>query len=134
MDFGFTEEQEFLRSEVRKVLDERCPLEQVRAISEADGGAGYSPELWKEIAELGWLGLCVPEAHGGAGLGQVDLVVLLEETGRSLFPSPLLATSVAVAALREAGSEAQQARFLPSLADGTAIGSPALQEDADAVR
>jgi alkylation response protein AidB-like acyl-CoA dehydrogenase len=131
MDFGFTEEQELLRSEVRKYLDEKCPLGQVRAISEAEGGAGFSPELWKEIAELGWLGLCVPEAHGGAGLSQVDLVVLLEETGRSLFPSPLLATTLAVAALREAGSEAQQARWLPSLADGTAIGSPALQEDAD---
>jgi len=131
MNFGFSEEQDLLRAEIRKWLDERCPLEEVRRIGEAEGGPGYSPELWKEIAGLGWVGLSVPEAHGGAGLGWVDLTVLLEETGRTLFPSPLVSTTLAAAALREAGSEEQQARWLPRLADGTAIGTLAVQATPD---
>lgn len=131
MNFGFTDEQELLRSEVRKFLDERCPLEEVRRITEAKG-PGYSPELWKEIAELGWTGLVIPEEHGGAGLGWVDWVVLLEETGRSLFPSPLLSNTLAAAAIRAGGNPAQQARWLPGLARGTEIGSLVLREAADA--
>lgn len=126
MNFGFTEEQELLRSEVRKYLDAHCDLQAVRALTEE--GEGFSREQWKQIAELGWLGLTIPEAHGGAGLGWVDLVVLLEETGRSLFPSPLLSHTVAAAALCEAGSVAQQARWLPALADGSTIGTLALLE------
>jgi alkylation response protein AidB-like acyl-CoA dehydrogenase len=129
MNFGFSDEQELLRSEVRKYLDEKCPLSEVRAISERPDG--FSRERWKEIAELGWLGLTIPEAHGGAGLGWIDLLVVLEETGRTLFPSPLVSTTLAAAALREAGSEAQQARWLPPLADGSAIGTLALQEASD---
>jgi alkylation response protein AidB-like acyl-CoA dehydrogenase len=129
MNFGFTEEQEVLRAEVRKWLDEKSPLSEVRDVVETP--AGFSRERWKEIAELGWLGLTVPERFGGAGLGWVDLLVLLEETGRTLFPSPLVSTTVAIAAIRDAGSEAQQARWLPALADGSAIGTLALQEAGD---
>ena len=120
------EEQELLRSEARKFLDERCPVEEVRRISEAD--PGHSPELWKEIAGLGWTGLTIPEAHGGTGLGWVDLVVLLEELGRGLFPSPLLSTTLAAAAIRGAGTPEQHARWLPRLAEGSAIGSLAFHE------
>ena len=129
MNFGFTEEQELLRQEVRKFLDTSCPMEEVRKIAETP--EGYSRELWKQIAELGWLGLAIDEAHGGAGLGQVDLVVLLEETGRSLFPSPLLANTIAAAALSEGGSEAQRARWLPGLADGSTIATLAVTEAGD---
>ncbi len=126
MNFGFTEEQELLRAEVRKFLDEHAPLEQVRKWMETP--EGFSRELWKQIAELGWPGLLVPEPHGGAGLGFVDLTVVLEETGRTLLPSPLLATTLAAATIRDAGSSAQQARWLPSLADGSAIGTVAVLE------
>lgn len=129
MNFGFTEEQELLRAEVRKWLDEKSPLAEVRAVVETPDG--FSRERWKEIAELGWLGLTVPERFGGAGLGWVDLLVVLEETGRTLFPSPLVSTTVAIAAIRDAGSEAQQARWLPALADGSAIGTLALLEAGD---
>lgn len=129
MNFGFSEEQELLRSEVRKFLDQRAPLDEVRKISESD--QGYSPEQWAQIAELGWLGLTVPEVHGGAGLGWVDLVVLLEETGRSLYPSPLISNTTAIAAIREAGDEEQQARWLPGLAEGSRIGTLALLERSD---
>ncbi len=66
MNFGFTEEQQILRAEVRKYLEQRCPMEDARRIM--DSAEGYCPERWKEIAELGWLGLLVPESCGGAGL------------------------------------------------------------------
>jgi alkylation response protein AidB-like acyl-CoA dehydrogenase len=129
MDFGFSEEQDLLRAEVRKFLDARCPLPEVRKLMET--GPGYSPELWAELAQLGWLGLTIPEGFGGAGLGWVDLVVLLQETGRSLFPSPLVSTTLAAAAILETGTEEQKQRWLPSLADGTRIGTLALLEASD---
>jgi alkylation response protein AidB-like acyl-CoA dehydrogenase len=129
MNFGFTEEQELLRAEVRKLLDQRCPLEEVRRLMETP--EGFSRELWKEMAELGWVGLTLPESAGGAGLGWVDLTVLLEETGRTLFPSPLLSTALAASALGEAGSPEQQARWLPSLADGSRIATLAFLEAGD---
>ena len=101
MNFGFTEEQELLRQQVRKFLDSRSPLTEVRKIIES--GAGYSAALWREIGALGWLGLTIPEALGGAGLDWIDLAVVLEETGRTLFPSPLISTTLAAAALIRGG-------------------------------
>jgi alkylation response protein AidB-like acyl-CoA dehydrogenase len=129
MNFAFTEEQELLRAEVRKFLDQSCPMEQVRKISAS--AAGYSHALWTQTAELGWPGLTIAEKWGGAGLGFEDLVVLLEETGRALHPSPLLATTLAATAIRHAGSEAQQERWLPALASGSRIGTVALLEGSD---
>jgi acyl-CoA dehydrogenase len=129
MDFGLSEEQELLRQEVRKFLDEKSPMESVRDVMATP--QGYSEALWRELAGLGWLGLVVPEAYGGAGLGWVDLIVLLEETGRSLFPSPLLATTLAASALVEHGSDAQRERWLPGLVDGSRIGTLAILEDGE---
>jgi alkylation response protein AidB-like acyl-CoA dehydrogenase len=131
MNFGFTEEQHLLRSEVRKFLAERCPLDEVRRIGEER--AGFCPRLWSEITELGWPGLTIAEAHGGAGLAWLDLVVLLEEAGRQLLPLPLLSSSVAARAIAEAGSETQQARWLPQLASGEQIGTLAVYEQDDAI-
>jgi alkylation response protein AidB-like acyl-CoA dehydrogenase len=129
MNFGFTEEQDLLRQEVRKLLDARAPIAEVRKLAETP--EGFSRDLWKQMGELGWLGLTIPEPHGGAGLGWVDLVVLLEETGRSLFPSPLIATTLAAAGIADAGNAAQQAAWLPRLADGSAIGTVAVLEAGD---
>jgi alkylation response protein AidB-like acyl-CoA dehydrogenase len=129
MNFGFTEEQELLRAEVRRFLDQNCPLDEVRKIAETP--EGHSRSLWERIAELGWVGLVLPDAHGGAGLGWVDLVVVLEETGRTLFPSPLVATVLAATAIERGGSAEQQARWLPGLADGSCIGAPAVLEASD---
>jgi len=126
VDFAFSEEQELLRDQVRKWLDERCPLEEVRRI--ADTPEGFSRELWKELGELGFLGLSIAEEHGGAGLGWVDLSLLLEETGRSLFPSPLISTLVAASLIADAGSDAQRSALLPGLADGSRVIVPALSE------
>jgi alkylation response protein AidB-like acyl-CoA dehydrogenase len=129
MNFGFSEEQDLLRQEVRKFLDTNCPLAEVRKLMETP--EGFSRALWKQMGELGWLGLTIPEAQGGAGLGWVDLVVVLEEMGRSLFPSPFLATTIAAAAIREAGSDEQRQRWLPLLADGSKIGTLAYLEPSD---
>jgi alkylation response protein AidB-like acyl-CoA dehydrogenase len=134
MNFGFSEEQELLRAEVRKFLDQNAPLDEVRKIVEApDGFAGDSlgRSLWNRMAELGWVGLTIPELYGGVGLDWVTAVVLLEETGRSLFPSPLISTMIAARAIERAGSEEQKARWLPQLADGSRIGSFALLEQND---
>jgi alkylation response protein AidB-like acyl-CoA dehydrogenase len=129
MNFGFTDEQELLRQEVRKVLAARAPMAEVRRLAETP--EGFSRDLWKQMGELGWLGLTIPEAQGGAGLGWVDLVVLLEEAGRSLLPSPLIATTLAAATIVDAGSAAQQEHWLPRLAHGSAIGSIAVLEAGD---
>jgi alkylation response protein AidB-like acyl-CoA dehydrogenase len=131
MNFGFTEEQELLRAEVRKFLDQNCNLDEVRKISESE--EGYSRHLWDRMAELGWVGLRMPEAFGGVSLGWVDLVVVLEETGRTLFPSPMVATQLAAGAIELAGNATQQARFIPGLADGSKIGSFALLEASDSL-
>lgn len=129
MNFGFTEEQELLRAEVRKFLDQNAPLEQVRKMVETP--EGFDRALWRRMAELGWLGLTVPEEHGGVGLDLVTMLVLLEETGRTLFPSPLVSTLIASQAIQRFGSAAQQAAWLPGLADGSRVGSFALVEASD---
>lgn len=128
MNFGFTEEQELLRAELRKFLDQNSPLEEVR--KQVETPEGFSRPLWQRMAELGWTGLSIPEAHGGVGLGWVDLVVVLEETGRSLFPSPLIGNLLAARALELAGSAAQQAAHLPGLASGAKLATVALCGDA----
>jgi alkylation response protein AidB-like acyl-CoA dehydrogenase len=110
------EEHAQLRTEARRWLDERFPIARVRALAESD--AGEDPADWRELAALGWLGLCVPEKHGGAGLGAVHLAVLLEETGRRLLPCPLLSSTLAALALVQGGSEEQKARWLPPLVAG----------------
>jgi len=129
MNFGFTEEQGFLRDAVRKFVDDRCPMAEVRRLMGTPNA--HSAELWKALAEQGSLGLLIPEEHGGAGLAWVDFVVVLEETGRTLMPSPLVSTALAAVALCEAGSSAQQGRWLPRLADGQAIGTLAVLEASD---
>lgn len=115
----YDEEHAFLREEARRWLGERCPIQEVRRL--AEDPRGDDPRVWQELAELGWLGLLVPEAHGGAGLGAVHLAVLSEECGRRLFPSPLLATQLAGLVLARAGSDAQREAWLPGICDGTVV-------------
>ena len=129
MNFGFTEEQELLRAEVRKFLDQNCPLDEVRKIAATP--EGVARPLWDRMAELGWVGLTLPDRYGGIGLGWVDLVVVLEETGRSLFPSPLIATVLGATALELAGSQAQQKRWLPRIGAGQSLATLALLEASD---
>ncbi len=129
MNFGFTEEQELLRREVRKFLDEQCPIDEVRRIAETPDG--YASEQWKQLGGLGRLGLAIPERYGGAGLGWEELVVLLEETGRTLFPAPLISSVLAASAILESGDDTQKERWLSRIADGSCIGTLALIEEGD---
>ncbi len=129
MNFGLTQEQELLRAEVRKFLDQNAPLDEVRKLVESE--EGFSRHLWDRMAELGWVGLTIADEHGGVGLDWVTLCVVLEETGRSLFPSPLISSAIAAHAIARAGSAKQKARWLPGLADGSRIGTFALLEQSD---
>jgi alkylation response protein AidB-like acyl-CoA dehydrogenase len=90
MDFSFTSEQQELRSQARSFLAGRFPAERVAEL--ADSAQGWDPASWRELAELGWLGVSIPEEHGGAGLGFVEEAVLFEELGRALYPGPYFAT------------------------------------------
>lgn len=125
-DFGFTEEHEVLRTEARRFLEERCPFSEVRRLAETPDG--FDTGVWKELGSLGWVGLTLPEAHGGAGLGALHLALLLEEMGRRLLPSPFFGSLLAGFALEAAGTPAQLARFAPALASGETIGALALHE------
>jgi len=119
MNFGFSEEQELLRSTARKFFENECPSSIVRELMETP--EGMSRALWERIAEQGWLGLPYPEAYGGLGLGFVDLTVLMEEMGRAVVPGPFLSTVLLGGlAILEAGSDAQKSAWLPRIAAGEA--------------
>ena len=127
MNFDFSDEQKQLRDEARKFLSEKCPPKAVRAV--LDGKAAYDRELWQGLAEMGFLGVAIPEAYGGAGAGQLELCVIAEEMGRALAPVPFSSTVyLAAEALLIAGSEAQKQKWLPKIAKGEAIGTLALFE------
>jgi alkylation response protein AidB-like acyl-CoA dehydrogenase len=119
MDFGFSEEQELLRSTARKFLENECTSQFVRTMMETESAS--TPEFWAKLAEQGWLGLIYPEAYGGAGLGLVDLVVLMEEMGRAVMPGPYFSTILLGGlAILNAGSEAQKKEWLPKISMGEA--------------
>ncbi len=119
MNFGFSDEQELLRATARKFLDNECTSTFVRQrMAEA---AGVTDEFWGKLAEQGWLGLVYPEAHGGSGLGFVDLTVLMEEMGRCMMPGPYFSTVLLGGlTILEAGSAEQQSAWLPRIAGGKA--------------
>src|SRR5437763_7725463 len=127
MNFDFSDEQKQMRDEARKFLAEKCPPKAVREV--LDGKAPYDKELWKGLAEMGFLGIAIPEAFGGAGAGHLELCVIAEEMGRALAPVPFSSTVyLAAEALMIAGSDAQKQKWLPKIASGEAIGTLALFE------
>jgi alkylation response protein AidB-like acyl-CoA dehydrogenase len=127
MNFDFSEEQKQLRDEARKFLAEKCPPTAVRTV--LDGKATYDRELWKGLADMGFLGVAIPETYGGAGAGHLELCVIAEEMGRALAPVPFSSTVyLAAEALLIAGSEAQKQQWLPLIASGKAIGTLGLFE------
>ncbi len=127
MDLGFTEEQEMLRTMARDFLTKECPKKMVREMVEDE--RGYPPELWRKMAELGWMGLVFPEKYGGTGMGFLDLVVLLEEMGRACLPGPYFSTVILGGlTILDAGSEEQKSEFLPKIARGELILTLALVE------
>ena len=128
MNLDFTEEQLMLREAARDFLVKKFPKKVVREFEESE--TGYSPEIWKEIAELGWMGLVFPEKYGGAGMTFLDLAVLLEEMGRACLPGPFFSTVVLGALpVLDFGNEDQKQRYLPRIARGELIFTLALTED-----
>jgi alkylation response protein AidB-like acyl-CoA dehydrogenase len=128
MDFAFTPDQILLKNSVRAFLDEHCKPATVRLLW--DDPRGESEAMWKEMAQLGWLGLSLPEEHGGSGLGMVETALLLEELGRAAYPGPYWPTMLVAHVIAEAGFDAQKKRWLGAIAGGGARAALALL-DAD---
>jgi len=127
MDLTLTPEQQLLVREVREFLAGACPIEHVRAMECDD--RGFSQDLLREMGHLGWFGVTLPEELGGSGQTLLEAVLLLEEMGRVLLPSPYLETAVVAGPLLLAlGSDDQRRRWLPSLAAGEAVATLALVE------
>jgi alkylation response protein AidB-like acyl-CoA dehydrogenase len=132
MDFGISEEQEHLKTSAREFLTGECPTTFVRKVMASDDGA--AADLYAQIAKLGWNGLIIPEKFGGAGLGMLDMTMLLEEQGYAAMPGPFLFSSVlAASALKEFGSDELQKQWLPALAEGKAVGTIAIAEEDDGI-
>jgi alkylation response protein AidB-like acyl-CoA dehydrogenase len=126
MDLRFSEAQDILRKMARDFLTTECPKTLVRELEKSE--KGYSPQLWKKMAELGWMGLIIPEKYDGMGYTFQDLTVLLEETGRNILPGPLICTITSVFPIIEAGTEEQKKEFLPKIARGELILTTAFLE------
>ncbi len=126
MDLGLTEDQEMLRSMAREFIEQETPRTFVRDMEEDD--RGFTADMWQKIAQVGWLGLIVPEEHGGTGQNLVDLGILLEEVGHGVMPGPFFNTALTTVAILDAGSDAQKAEFLPRIAAGDLIATTAILE------
>ncbi|MCS3453467.1 MULTISPECIES: acyl-CoA dehydrogenase family protein [Bradyrhizobium] len=131
MALVLTEEQSMLRDSARGLISDKAPVAHLRSLRDATDATGFSRDLWKTFAEMGFSGLLVPDQFGGSGLGCVEAGIVMEEIGRTLMPSPFLATSVlAASALSRGGSEAQKAQHLPKIADGSLLAALAIDEGA----
>jgi acyl-CoA dehydrogenase len=129
MNFDFSDDSKLLREQAQRFLREQCTPKVVRHVLE--GHAPYAPELWRAMAEMGWLGAAIPESYDGAGLGYEALCVLAEELGRVLAPVPFASTVfLASEAILAAGSEAQKRDYLPKIVRGELIATFALAEGA----
>src|SRR5512136_2275030 len=127
MDLGLNEQQEMLRKMARDFLTTECPKKLVRDMEEDE--KGYSPELWRKMAELGWLGLPFAEQYGGMASSFLDLCVLMEEMGRACLPSPFFPTVILSGlAIADAGDDAQKQEFLTAIANGERIVAFAMDE------
>jgi acyl-CoA dehydrogenase len=129
VDLVLSEEQELLARTAREFVAGRSSLRRIRQLRDGGDPDGFSRELWSEMAALGWLGIVLPEEYGGAGLGYMELMVVLEALGRGLMPEPLVSTLLLGAgAVLLGGSEAQKREHLPEVAAGTRLLALAFQE------
>lgn len=126
MDLGLSEDQEMLKSMAREFLEKEAPRLFVRDMEEDE--RGFTPDLWQKVAQVGWLGLIVPEQYGGTGQNLVDLGILIEEVGRGLLPGPFFNTALSTVALLDVGTAAQRREFLPRIARGDLIATTAVLE------
>jgi alkylation response protein AidB-like acyl-CoA dehydrogenase len=127
MDLLLSEEEEMLKKAARDFLTDKCPKTLVKELEQDE--KGYSPQLWQEMAELGWMGLAFPEKYGGSGMKFLDLSIVLEEMGRACLPGPFFSTVVLGGLpILDFGSEKQKQEYLPKIAEGKAILALALTE------
>jgi alkylation response protein AidB-like acyl-CoA dehydrogenase len=132
MDFGLSDEQHQLKESARAFLNGECPTPTLRKIMASEDG--YPRELYAQIAKLGWSGLIVPEEFGGAGLGMLDMAMILEEGGYAAMPGPFLFSSVlAASALKLGGSRELNSKWLSPLAEGKVIGTVGIVESAGSI-
>jgi alkylation response protein AidB-like acyl-CoA dehydrogenase len=127
VDFELDEEQTMLRESAGEFLKRECPMELVRSLQESD--EKHSPELWRKMADLGWMGLHLPEEYGGTDWSFLHMAVLLEEMGYALCPAPFVSTTILGSLpILEAGTEEQKRRILPQVAGGGSILTMAITE------
>ncbi len=127
MEVNLSEEQIQMARQARRFCENVMPMEYVRSMLEDE--RGFTEAVWNQMAEMGWTGMCLPEAYGGLGLSLLDLSVVLEEMGRALAPGPFFSTVLlAAATIARAGTEEQKKRYLPEIASGALRGSLALYE------
>jgi alkylation response protein AidB-like acyl-CoA dehydrogenase len=129
VELVLTEDQELLAQTATDFVRQHSPVSRVRALRDAADPIGFSRDVWKQMAELGWVGILIPEEYGGASMGLADLAVVLEALGRSLAPEPFLSTVLLGGQLlTHAGSDAQKQTWLPGVASGDKILTVAYQE------
>jgi len=127
MNFEFTDDQRAIKRTAHEFLEARYRLDTVREL--AEGERGFTDEQWRELVELGWPGVIVPEDHGGLGLGAVELIVIAEEMGYALAPSPLSSNTCAALLLVAGGTDEMRARWLEPLARGELRGTVAVWDE-----
>jgi len=128
MDFTLSEEQEMLKTMAKDFLTDKYPKSLIKELEEDE--KGYSSEIWQEIAELGWMGLVLPEEYGGSGMSFLDLCVLLEEAGKASLSGPLFSTVVLGGLpLLKYGTDEQKQEYLPKIAGGETIVTMAMTEE-----
>ena len=124
-----TEEQTMIRDAAKGWAQEASPVAKLRALRDSGSRAPFEPAVWADMAEMGWAGVLIDEAHGGSGFGYLSLGLILEETGRTLTASPLLSTAlIGASAISLFGSEAQKGQWLPKIAAGELVTALAVDE------
>ena len=125
------EEQSMLRDAAKSWTQEKSPVTAFRKMRDSGVEIGYDANAWNEMAEMGWAGVIIPEEYGGSAFGYLSIGLILEELGRTLTASPLVASGVGTAsALVLGGSDAQKSEWLPKIADGSVVGALAVDEGA----
>ncbi len=129
MNLVINEEQQMLKTSAKEFLKNRAPVEALRKLRDSNDPKGYDPQLWKEMAEMGWASLNIPEAYGGMDFGFVGLGQVLEEMGRTLVASPMVSTClVGTSIINLGGNTLQKENFLPQIAEGNILLSLASEE------
>src|SRR5687767_735425 len=122
------EEQEMLRDMARNWTTNESPVAAWRKVRAEKPVEGYSTDAWATMAQMGWAGIVIPEEHGGSDFGWMSAGLVVEELGKTLTASPLVATTLAASAIVLGGSEEQKAKWLPRLASGEIVGTLAVDE------